>query len=351
MNEDNEQTRDIQSQEDVVKNSFHSNISDPSKEQENLDIKFVADSFHKVKSELQKVIVGQEKAIKLLLVALFSGGHVLIEGVPGIAKTLKAKLLAKVLNTKYSRIQFTPDLMPSDVLGTNVFNAKEIEFEFIPGPIFANIILIDEINRAPAKTQSSLFEVMEERQVTTDGVKRDLPQPFFVIGTQNPIEQDGTYHLPEAQLDRFLFRINMTYPSLEEELRILKKFQKDFNQKIISDIKPALDSIEIKRIRNLVESVHISEELLGYIAEIVTATRKDQWLSLGASPRGSLSLLRAAKAIAAISGRSYVIPDDIKNIVSPVLNHRVIMTPEREIEGHSTNEVIERILLNIKAPI
>ncbi len=319
-------------------------------QQSSLDLSPVRDAVDKVKLELQKVLVGQDELVELMLTAIFVGGHVLIEGVPGIAKTLSAKLLAQSLNIGFSRIQFTPDLMPTDVVGTTVFNVKTSEFSFNEGPVFSNIILIDEINRAPAKTQSALFEVMEEHQVTIDGKTYQMDLPFFVAATQNPIEQEGTYKLPEAQLDRFLFKINLHYPSLEEEKMILRRFRRDFQQTIQEDIKSVLSSAEIKNCQNLIEKVLIKDELLDYIAAIIHTTRNNGDLFLGASPRASLSIMKASKAVAAMNGRDFVTPDDIKYVAYPVLNHRVILTPEREMEGYDSRDIINDIVKKIEVP-
>lgn len=304
----------------------------------------------RVKAEIGRVIVGQEDMLDLLLVALFTGGHVLLEGVPGIAKTLTAKLLARTLHTEFSRIQFTPDLMPADVVGTTVFNMKSSDFTFKSGPIFSNIVLIDEINRAPAKTQASLFEVMEERQVTVDGNTYPLEAPFFVVATQNPIEQEGTYKLPEAQLDRFLFKIILSYPSLSEEQAILRRFRNDFSGTLRETVNAVLTPADIADCQRIIEEVFIREELLDYIAAIVHNTRSNPDLFLGASPRASLSLMKAAKAVAAMAGRNFVTPDDIRYVSFPVLNHRVILTPEREMEGYTTREVLDDIVKKIEVP-
>lgn len=315
-----------------------------------LNLEKVLLAAQRVKTELHKVIVGQEALLDLLLAALFTNGHVLIEGVPGIAKTLTAKLLAQTMDIDFSRIQFTPDLMPSDVVGTTVFNLKTSEFSFNPGPIFANIVLIDEINRAPAKTQSALFEVMEEYQVTVDGRTFPMQPPFFVIATQNPIEQEGTYKLPEAQLDRFLFKINITYPALEEERSILHRFKSDFSFSQKHEVKQVFSAKEIQECRALIEQVYIEDALVDYIASIVHHTRNNGDLFLGASPRASLAILKASKAMAALRGRDFVTPDDIQYVAYPVLNHRIIMTPEREMEGYAAKDVIEDILHQIDVP-
>ena len=310
----------------------------------------IAQSVDKVRNELRKVIVGQDDMIDLLLTALFSGGHVLIEGVPGIAKTLTAKLLAKTLSVDFSRIQFTPDLMPTDIIGTSVFNVKTSEFTFKSGPVFSNIVLIDEINRSPAKTQAALFEVMEERQVTIDGHQYHMDFPFFVIATQNPIEQEGTYKLPEAQLDRFLFRIKIKYPTFNEEKDILRKFKEDFQMEIINEVHSILRVEDIQACQKIVEKVFIKEDLLDYIATIVCNTRDNGEIFLGASPRASLAIMKSSKALAAINGRNFVTPDDIQFVAYPVLNHRIILSSERELEGSESEDVIKEIIQKIEVP-
>jgi MoxR-like ATPase len=304
----------------------------------------------KIKYEIGKAVVGQAQTIDLILAGIFTGGHILLEGVPGIAKTLTAKLVAKALSVSFSRIQFTPDLMPTDVTGTSVFNLKTSDFTFNKGPVFANLVLIDEINRAPAKTQSSLFEVMEERQITMDGTTYKLDFPFLVIATQNPIEQEGTYRLPEAQLDRFLFRIKLKYPTLEQEIDILKKFKDDFSYKVLDTIQAVIGADELKHSQELIEKVHIKDEILAYIARIVDSTRNNGDLSLGASPRASLAIMRAAKAIAAMNGRDFVTPDDVKFVAYPVLNHRIILTAEKEMEGVEAEDIIKEITEGIEVP-
>lgn len=303
-----------------------------------------------VKAELAQLIIGQEAFIELLIAAIFAGGHVLVEGVPGIAKTLTAKLMAQTMDVDFSRIQFTPDLMPSDVVGTTVFNLKNSDFTFHAGPVFSNFVLIDEINRAPAKTQAALFEVMEEYQVSVDGQTHTMDFPFFVMATQNPIEQEGTYKLPEAQLDRFLVKINIDYPSLDEEKAILKRFRTDFKQQQQKAVKAILSKAQIRKAQALVEKTFVRDELLDYIAAIVHETRENGDLYLGASPRASLAIMRMSKAIAAMNGRDFVTPDDIRHIAYHVLNHRVILTPEREMEGFSTKDIIDDILKKIEVP-
>lgn len=304
----------------------------------------------RVKREIGKAVVGQESTVDLILSAIFTGGHILLEGVPGIAKTLTAKLIARCLSVGFSRIQFTPDLMPTDVTGTSVFNMKTSEFNFVRGPIFSNLVLIDEINRAPAKTQSSLFEVMEEKQVTVDGTTYPMEYPFLVIATQNPIEQEGTYRLPEAQLDRFLFRIKLKYPTLEQEAEILMKYKDDFNSKILQDIKPVLTTQDLREACEVIEKIHIKHDIIHYIARFVDSTRNNVDVTLGASPRASLALLRASKAIAAINGRDFVTPDDVKTVAGPVLNHRLILSAEREMEGGESEDVIREIAERIEVP-
>jgi len=303
-----------------------------------------------IRQEVGRVLIGQDDLVLHLIAGLFAGGHMLIEGVPGIAKTLSAKLLSRTMSLGYSRIQFTPDLMPSDVTGTTIFNLKTSEFTFNRGPVFSNIILIDEINRAPAKTQAALFEVMEEGQVTVDGIAYKMDQPFLVLATQNPIEQEGTYRLPEAQLDRFLFRIKIQYPDLEQEIAILERFRNQSWQSLIDSVQSVLKPNDIINLRGLVEQVYIKDELIAYIAKVVSQTRVDADLFLGASPRASLALMRSAKALAAIQGRAFVTPDDIKSMAIPVLNHRIQVNPEREMEGLESTEVIRRILESIEIP-
>lgn len=303
-----------------------------------------------VKNELAKVIIGQEVLIDWMLAALITNGHVLLEGVPGIAKTLISKLLAQCLKVEFKRIQFTPDLMPTDILGTTIFDMKRSEFEFRKGPIFSNIVLIDEINRAPAKTQAALMEVMEEEQITVDGTSYTLESPFMVIATQNPIEQEGTYKLPEAQLDRFLFKISVAYPSLEEETRLLDRFKSDFHNRQALSVEPVISKDRLIAYRHLVESVYIEDQLVAYIAAIVQLTRNNSDLYLGASPRASLGILKAAKALALLDGRAYVRPDDIKKAAIPVLNHRLILSYEREIEGAGMVEIIERLIRKVAVP-
>jgi MoxR-like ATPase len=303
-----------------------------------------------IRAEIGKIIVGQERVVDLLIAALLADGHVLIEGVPGVAKTLTAKLLAKTINVKFSRVQFTPDLMPSDVIGTSVYNLKSNEFEFKRGPIFANIVLIDEINRAPAKTQSALFESMEERQATVDGITYKLDVPFMVVATQNPVEQEGTYRLPEAQLDRFIFKIQVDYPDLHQETKILADFHARKNSMNLDHIRPVISAEQLKTYREKVYSLYVEPNLLHYIAQIVNMTRNNSALYLGASPRASLAILTTAKAIAAMRGRDFVTPDDIREVAIPVLQHRVMLTPEKEMEGQTSRDIIMQILQMVEIP-
>src|SRR5690606_12197077 len=303
-----------------------------------------------IRNQIKKIIIGQDEMVKLILTAMLADGHVLIEGVPGIAKTLTAKLVARSLNAGFSRVQFTPDLMPSDVLGTPVFDPAINGFDFKKGPVFSNIILIDEINRAPAKTQSALFEIMEERQATIDGKTYLMEQPFMVLATQNPIEHEGTYRLPEAQLDRFLFKIVVPYPSEEEELQILNRFHELGNAIIMNQVEPVLDAHQLNEIKKQVKTLVIEEKLLQFIARLVHQTRHHKSIYLGASPRASLAMMNASKAMAAIQGRDFVTPEDILDVVTPVLRHRILLTPDKEMEGVSEDEVIRQIIHAMDIP-
>lgn len=315
-----------------------------------INLSELQESIYKIKTELNKVIVGQKRMIDLLLVAILSDGHALIEGVPGVAKTITAKLLSRTIAIDFSRIQFTPDLMPSDILGTSVFNVKNSEFEFKKGPIFSNMVLIDEINRAPAKTQAALFEVMEEQQITIDGTTYSMESPFIVLATQNPIEQEGTYRLPEAQLDRFLFKINVNYPTAEEELEIVTREQALINNTKIDKIETVISGEKIEQYKKLITQIKVEEHLLKYISNIVVSTRNNSFLFLGASPRATIAILKASKAFAGINGRDFITPEDIKNAAIPVLQHRVIVTPEREMEGLTSTQIIEQIIESVEIP-
>ncbi len=304
----------------------------------------------RIKEAAGNIIVGQQDTIELLLVALLADGHILIEGVPGIAKTLMAKTLARLIDTRFSRIQFTPDLMPSDVTGTSIFNPQEAVFTFREGPVFSNVVLIDEINRAPAKTQAALFEVMEERQVTIDGRTYPMSTPFIVIATQNPVEHEGTYRLPEAQLDRFLFKVNVNYPSHEEEARILHQHHQHKGRNLSDNINPVITPEELADCRALVQEVKVEPKLMEFISGITVATRNYPAIFLGASPRASLALLNAAKAIAVLRNRDFITPEDILHCAAPVLRHRIILTPDREMEGATTDEVITELISKIDIP-
>lgn len=329
------------------------NTSEENKElnfENRIDLSKLKYAVSQIKAELSKIIIGQEEFMDLLVVALLSDGHVLIEGVPGVAKTITARLLSKTIKTDFSRIQFTPDLMPSDVLGTSVLNMKTSEFEFKSGPIFSNMVLIDEINRAPAKTQAALFEVMEERQVTVDGNTYKMGQPFMVIGTQNPVEQEGTYALPEAQLDRFLFKITVDYPSLEDEVKIIQTHHDRKGKLPQTYIDAVMTEKELLDYKSKVQDIVVEEKVMKYIAEIIHKTRNHPHLFLGASPRASISVLNSSKAYAAINGRDFVIPEDIKKVLFPVLRHRIILTPEREMEGATTDKVIDMIVQSVEVP-
>lgn len=315
-----------------------------------LDLSALMQSIDAVKSEINSVIVGQHKMIDQLLVAILSNGHVLLEGVPGVAKTISAKLLAKTLTLDFSRIQFTPDLMPSDILGTSVFDLSSSKFNFKKGPIFSNFVLIDEINRAPAKTQAALFEVMEERQITIEGTTYAMEAPFLVIATQNPIEQEGTYRLPEAQLDRFLFKIAIDYPKLDEEIAILQRENALQDRSKLENIQKILSQSDILKYQGIVKHIVIEPQLIEYIAKIVTNTRENAFLYLGASPRASIAILNAAKGYAALRGRDFVTPEDIKESAVPVLRHRVMVAPEREMEGLTSEQIIKQIVDTVEIP-
>lgn len=315
-----------------------------------IDLTELREKMGGVKQEVKKVIIGQDEVIHKLLIAILATGHSLIEGMPGVAKTLTAKLIAKAVKGEFRRIQFTPDLMPSDVTGSSVLDLKTNEFEFKKGPIFGNIVLIDEINRAPAKTQSSLFECMSERQVTVDGITYPVPTPFVVFATQNPIEHEGTYRLPEAQLDRFLFKINVDYPAIEQDLDILREHhaQKANNKEDL--VHPVLGIDELIRFQQLIKSIYVHEDVLSYITQVVYHTRSNPNLTLGASPRASIALLEASKASAALQGRDFITPDDVKYVAPAILGHRVLLTPEKEMEGFTSDYIIKQIVDSIEIP-
>lgn len=307
---------------------------------------FVADMATRVYAEMSKALVGQNRAVEQSLVALLADGHCLLQGVPGLGKTLLVRALSQVLSLDFKRIQFTPDLMPSDVIGTNVFDQKTSDFSLRKGPIFTSILLADEINRTPPKTQAALLEAMEERQATIDGIRYELPKPFIVFATQNPIEYEGTYPLPEAQQDRFLFKVVMDYPGDEQEIDILRRFHGGFRSQKLEDanIQPVLNMDSLEKMRTEVRAVQMEDRMFRYIYDIVRATRSSGDLMVGGSPRAGLALVSASQALAAIRGRDFVIPDDIKELAMPVLRHRVLLKPEAEIEGHGVEQVLQRIL-------
>ena len=303
-----------------------------------------------VQERIHQVIVGQHQMVEFLLAGLLADGHILIEGVPGVAKTLTAKLVARLIHADFSRLQFTPDLMPSDVIGTSIFNPQTTSFQFKAGPIFSNMVLIDEINRAPAKTQAALFEVMEERQVTVDGQTHRMQQPFMVIATQNPIEHEGTYRLPEAQLDRFLMKVVVDYPTLEEEIKILTMQNQQAIAEMIHSIEPVITADVLAAARVQIRQIHVEPKLIEFIARITWETRNDKSLYIGASPRASVALLQLAKAISVIRGRDFIIPEDILHVAPPVLRHRISLTPEREMEGATADQVLKEIFSRIDIP-
>ncbi|MCG8575800.1 MAG: MoxR family ATPase [Flavobacteriales bacterium] len=315
-----------------------------------LNLGFINQKVNATRQEIGKFVIGQHDMVDLLLISIFSNGHVLLEGVPGVAKTLTAKVLSKTLSVDFTRIQFTPDLMPSDVIGTSVYNLNDSTFSFKKGPVFSNIVLIDEINRAPAKTQAALFEVMEERQISYDAEVYKMEFPFLVLATQNPVEQEGTYNLPEAQLDRFLFKIKIGYPSLADEQEILNRYKNNIKSPSLDSIGGVFSADDLKKVQELIEQVRIENQILKYIAEITNATRNHAKLYLGGSPRASLAMMKTAKALAAIRGRDFVIPDDVQFVAPHVLNHRLIMTPEAEMEGMTTEDLIQEIVHEVEVP-
>jgi MoxR-like ATPase len=308
------------------------------------------DTLVRLKTEIGKVIVGQDQMIELLIAGILADGHILIEGVPGVAKTLTAKLLSRSIDVGFSRIQFTPDLMPGDVIGSSVFNPREMLFQFRPGPIFSNIVLIDEINRAPAKTQAALFEAMEERQITVDGQTMKMQQPFLVVATQNPIEQEGTYHLPEAQLDRFLFKIKVDYPSESDEVIVVTKHHNHLGAMMIDQVHPVMNASVIESLRLQVSRIHVEEKLIRFIVAVVASTRQHKSIYLGASPRASIGILQSSKAIAAMNGRDFVVPEDILYVMPSVLRHRLVLSPEKEMEGGTADDVIRQIIQTSEIP-
>ena len=303
-----------------------------------------------LKEQIAQVVVGQEQTVDLVLTAILANGHVLIEGVPGVAKTLLARLVARLIDADFSRVQFTPDLMPSDVLGTTVFDMKSQEFDFHPGPVFADIVLVDEINRAPAKTQAALFEVMEERQVTIDGESHPMGEIYTILATQNPVEQEGTYKLPEAQTDRFMMKITMGYPSLDEEVEILARHHQHATLTRLDMIQPVITKEELLGMRQQIEQVFVEPSLLRYIATIVQQTRTSKAVFLGASPRASVAILHTSKAYALMQGRDFVTPEDIQTVAPSVLQHRLLLTAEAEMEGHTPLKIAQRLINKVEVP-
>ena len=319
-------------------------------QQERINLEQFAEKMNALRQNIGRVIVGQEETVDLVLTAILADGHVLIEGVPGVAKTLLARLIARLVDTRFSRIQFTPDLMPSDVLGTTVFNMKTQSFDFHPGPVFADVVLVDEINRAPAKTQAALFEVMEERQVTIDGETHRMGDVYTIIATQNPVEQEGTYKLPEAQTDRFLMKITMGYPSIDEEVAILERHHANATFVKLDDVKPVITHDELLQLRQMMQKVFVEPSLLRYIASIVQLSRQSKAIFLGASPRASVAMLQASKAYALLQGRDFVTPDDIKQVTPSILQHRLILNAEAEMEGHTPVKVAQRLIEKVEVP-
>lgn len=303
-----------------------------------------------LRDSIAKIIVGQTQATDLLLTSVIARGHVLIEGVPGVAKTLLARVMAQLIDARFSRVQFTPDLMPSDVLGTTVYNMKTGDFDFHPGPVFADVVLADEINRAPAKTQAALFEVMEERQVTVDGTPRAMSDVFTIIATQNPVEQEGTYKLPEAQLDRFLMKITMDYPTTDEEVEILLRHQASAAFTRVDRLEPLLTPADLATLRDAAQQVRVEASLLRYIAEIVDTTRHSKAVYLGASPRAAVAILSSAKAYALLQERDFVTPDDIKTVAPFVMHHRLLLTAEAEMQGYTPLQVAQRLIDKVEVP-
>lgn len=312
----------------------------------------IQSAYQALVTEAKKALVGQDQVFEQMVIALFVRGHVLLEGVPGTGKTLAAKTLAHLVRAEFKRVQFTPDLMPSDIVGTQVFDVTTSKFYLKHGPVFANVLLADEINRAPAKTQAALLEAMEERQVTIEGERHGLPEPFLVLATQNPVEYEGTYPLPEAQLDRFLFKTIVPYPSIDDEANVLRRYHQGFDAHRLADagLTPVLTPADLAELRQEVDHITVEDGILTYITRLADATRRATDLALGASPRASIAMLLASKAFAALHGRNYVVPDDVKTVALPVLRHRILLKPEAEIEGLYADGIIQRLLASVDVP-
>lgn len=314
------------------------------------DLTLLSGKMSELRRQIAQTVVGQNEAIDLILTAILADGHVLIEGVPGVAKTLMAKLVARLIDARFSRVQFTPDLMPSDVLGTTVFNVQTQQFSFHAGPVFADIVLVDEINRAPAKTQAALFEVMEERQATVDGERHPMGPLYTILATQNPVEQEGTYRLPEAQLDRFMMKVEMGYPTADEEVTILERHLQRPLHAGLEQVQPVITQEELLLLRQMLWQVHIDPSLLNYIALIAQQTRQSKDIFLGASPRASVAMLQASRAYALLQGRDFVAPDDIKQVAPAVLAHRIMLTAEAEMEELTPRRVVMRLIDQVEVP-
>lgn len=314
------------------------------------DLSLFSEKIQMLRYQIAQIIVGQKEAVELILTAILADGHVLIEGVPGVAKTLLAKLIARLIDARFSRVQFTPDLMPSDVLGTTVFNMQSQQFSFHPGPVFGDIVLVDEINRAPAKTQAALFEVMEERQATVDGERHPMGPLYTILATQNPVEQEGTYKLPEAQLDRFMMKITMGYPTVDEEVEILNRHLDQTPAVQVESLTPFITQDELLEMRQMLRQVYIEPSLLRYMAQLIEQTRQSKTIFLGASPRASVAIMQASRAYALLQGRDFVTPDDIKQVAPSVLAHRIILTAEAEMEELTPQRVVLALIEKVEVP-